>query len=458
MCEIIFDQLTSLPNRNSFLNYLAHEFSISKKCTQNEFAVLLVDLDRFRSINDSMGYRIGDIFLTKVSEVISRCIQENDFIARFGGDEFVILVRNNNPLDSNLEKNQEIKTKAIKTAEAIQFQLQNAIKFSGHSIYTSASIGIVTSNESYQLPEEMIRDAEIALYDAKVNGKSRYILFSPSLHRKTISRKKIEHDLRATIYNPSRMENELEIVFQPIVSLDSGLINAFEALLRWHHPVHGLLMPDTFIPIAEETNLIHPLGLWVLNKACLQLSEWQKEGSERDDFHPISMNVNISQKQMANPTIVSSIKTIIESSNIVPSSLNLEITESHFDDGDELCLRFFAEMREVGINFNIDDFGRGYSSFNVLHEWPINTLKIDAIFSQLVEVDFKINEILKTIIIMAKNLGISVIAEGVETSGQLEKLLKMNCPLVQGFYFSRPLSRFDAAELLFNNRRLFIPG
>jgi len=170
------------------------------------------------------------------------------------------------------------------------------------------------------------------------------------------------------------------------------------------------------------------------------------------------MNVNISQKQMSNPNIVSSIKTIIENSNILPSSLNLEITESHFGDGDELYLRFFSEIKELGINFNIDDFGRGYSSFNILHEWPINTLKIDAIFSQLLEDDFKINEIMKTIMIMAKNLGISVIAEGVETSGQLEKLLKMKCPLVQGFYFSKPLNRFDAADLLFNNRRLFIPG
>ncbi len=442
-----YDYLTNIPNRLLFTKHLHQAIVKARGFGDFEFAVLFMDLDRFKVINDSLGHMVGDLVLIEVSKVFSSCLGQTDFLARFGGDEFVILLAET--MD-NLN--------AIKTAECIQNKLKNTVQVAGHNIVTSASIGIVFSKQGYGSCEEMLRDAEIAMYHAKIQGKSCHVIFSPSMRVDAVIRLELENDLRQVLLDEKRRMNELEVVFQPIVSLDSGMIDGFEALLRWNHPIRGQISPDEFIPIAEETDLIHPLGIWVLEQACMQLRDWQKKEKRNSSFPLISMNVNISGKQISDPQIVSSIKRIITESKIVPSTLSLEITEGSLIETNDFFLNILGEMVKLGINFYVDDFGRGYSSFGYLQKLPVHTLKIDALFSQLLDEDNRITEIIKTIIEMAKSLGISVIAEGVETRGQLQKLIEMKCPFVQGYYFSKPLNRNDAGELLFKNRRLFIPS
>jgi diguanylate cyclase (GGDEF)-like protein len=444
MHDAFHDQLTKLPNRALFMDRLNRALENSKRYHDYFFAVLFLDLDRFKVVNDSFGHIFGDKFLISVAKMLTSYIRSGDSVARLGGDEFVIL----------LERISDI-SEVLEIAERVQKGLQNPIQVNGHEVVTSASIGIVLSNLMYDLPEDMLRDADIAMYHAKMLGKACHVLFSPSMRKRAIVRMELENDLRQAIANPERRSNELGVVYQPIVALESGIIEGFEALLRWTHPDRGEIKPSEFIPIAEETDLIHPLGLWVLQQSCEQLKIWQNLVASISDPSPLSINVNFSGKQFTRPDIVSNISKIICESKIEPSTLSLEITESLLIGYDELFHDVLTKIRNLGVNIHVDDFGRGYSSFSYLQRFPVTTLKIDALFTQWLGGDGKNSEIVNSIVRLARSLGMSVVAEGVETDAQLKKLIDIRCPYVQGFFLSKPLSREAAGELLSRNRKIF---
>jgi diguanylate cyclase (GGDEF)-like protein len=445
--DAFHDHLTNLPNRALFMDRLDHTLANTKRYDDYQFAVLFLDLDRFKVVNDCFGHTFGDQLLIAVSNVLESCLRSGDSVARLGGDEFVIL----------LERIVDI-SDAIDIAERVHKGLQKPFKLDGHEVVTSASIGIVLSNIMYEAPEDIQRDADIAMYHAKMLGKACHVVFSPLMRKRAIIRMELENDLRQAIAKSEGSNNELDVVFQPIVALETGMIQGFEALLRWTHPERGPIKPVEFIPIAEETDLIHPLGLWVLNQACKQLQIWQNLIAGTSDPLPLSINVNVSGKQFSRPDVVDHIERIIRENKITPSTLSLEITESSLIGYDELFHKVLGKIRDLGVNIHVDDFGRGYSSFGYLQRFPVNTLKIDALFTRWLGSNDNNTEIVRTILKLARSLGMSVVAEGVETNVQLQKLVDINCPFVQGYYLSKPLSRVAAGEMLSKNRRIYQPG
>jgi diguanylate cyclase (GGDEF)-like protein/PAS domain S-box-containing protein len=442
--DTFHDHLTNLPNRALFLNRLHSALENTKKYRDYTFAVLFLDLDRFKVVNDSLGHSFGNKLLIEISKFIAKCLGSEDTVARFGGDEFVILLERINNISD-----------ALDIANSVQRGLQNPFEIGGNQVVTSASIGIVLGNTHNKLPEDILRDADIAMYHAKMLGKARHSVFSPSMRERAILRMELENELRQVITNPERRVSELGLVFQPIVSLVSGMIEGFEALIRWTHPVHGNITPNEFIPIAEETDLIHPLGLWVLEQACSQLRIWQDQIASQFDILPLSINVNISGKQLTRPNIVDQIERMIRENSINPSTLSLEITESILIGYDVLVYQVLESIRQLGVKITVDDFGRGYSSLSYIQQFPVSTLKIDALFTRWLGSDVKDSEIVLSIVRLARSLGISVVAEGVETDVQLRKLKEINCPSVQGFYLSEPLGRTAVGELLDCNRKIF---
>jgi diguanylate cyclase (GGDEF)-like protein/PAS domain S-box-containing protein len=444
--DAFHDPLTNLPNRALFMDRLDNAVENAKRYRGYQFAVLFMDLDRFKVINDSMGHTYGDGLLIAVAKLLSTCLRSGDSVARLGGDEFVIL----------LERVVDI-SDALIIADRIQQGLKKPFNLNGHEIVISASIGIVLNNIIYEESDEILRDADIAMYHAKTMGKDCHAVFSPSMGKRAIARMELENDLRQAFMDPVRRLKELDVVFQPIVSLESGMIEGFETLLRWTNPERGSIKPDEFIPIAEETGLIHSLGLWVLQQACKQLHIWQDEIAKVSDSLPLSITVNFSGKQFSRPEVVGQISKIIKENKINPSTLSLEITESLLIECDSGFHYVLEKIQELGVNIHVDDFGRGYSSFSYLQQFPVNTLKIDALFTQLLEVDGKNSEIVNTIVNLAKSLGMAVVAEGVETDVQLQALKDIDCTHVQGYYLSRPLKREAARELLLRNRRIYQP-
>jgi len=442
--DALHDPLTDLPNRSLFMDRLNHAVESGKRYKDHHFAVLFMDLDRFKVINDSFGHTYGDQLLIAVARQLSYCLRAGDSVARLGGDEFVIL----------LERVIDI-SDALEVADRIQDTLQTPFSINGNEVVISASIGIVLSHFMYEGPEEILRDADIAMYHAKTLGKDCHSVFSPSMGKRAIARMELENDLRQAIMDPIRRGKELDVAYQPIVSLNTGMIDGFEALARWTHPIRGSIAPDVFIPIAEETGLIHALGIWILEQACKQLRIWQSQIKDASDPLPLSINVNISGKQLTRPDVVTHIETIIKKNSIDPSTLSLEITESLLIEGDDPFNKVLSQIRNLGVNIHVDDFGKGYSSLSYLQQLPINTLKIDSLFTQWLGNDGKNSEIVQTIVRLAKSLGMSVVAEGVETFTQLQKLEDIQCPYVQGFYLSRPLKSEDAGKLLSTNRKLY---
>jgi len=445
--DAFHDPLTNLPNRSLFLDRLELAVENAKRYRDYQFAVLFMDLDRFKVINDSLGHTYGDDLLIAVAKLLSSCLRSGDTVARLGGDEFVIL----------LERIVDI-SDALEIADRIQQRLKGSFNLNGHKVVISASIGIVLNNITYDEADEMLRDADIAMYNAKLLGKACHSVFSPSMGKRAIARMELENDLRQAITDPLRRNNELDVVFQPIVSLTTGMIEGFETLVRWTHPERGPIKPDEFIPIAEETGLIHALGLWVLQQACKQLHIWQMAIEKVSDTQPLSITVNFSGKQFSRPEVVNQIQRIIRDNHIDPSTLSLEITESLLIESDHRFHDVLENIRTLGVNIHVDDFGRGYSSFSYLQQFPVNTLKIDALFTQLLGSDGKNSEIVNTIVNLAKSLGMSVVAEGVETDVQLQKLREIQCTHVQGYFLSRPLKRDAAGDLLLRKRKIYQPG
>lgn len=422
------DALTSLINRAAFNEYL--EESIHKK-QQNPhylFGVLFLDLDSFKLVNDSLGHVIGDELLVAVSRRIQNCLPANAMAARLGGDEFIILL-------------QEIAdaSEATTVAERISKVLSQPFNLRGYEVFTSASIGIVTSTDQQTNPEDFLRDADIAMYHAKSQGKARYEEFNAVMHTQSKERLQLETDLRHAIE-----KGRFEIYYQPIISSKSHAIAGFEALIRWHHPIKGMISPNQFIPIAEETGLIVQLGQWVLLEACHQLSFWQLRYPE---LSSVFMSVNLSVRQLLQPDLLDQIMQILRNTQLEPSLLKLEVTESTIINNIEVAGSKLESLRKEGIQISIDDFGTGYSSLSQLHHLPISVLKIDRSFVQQMIHDHGCLEITKTVILLAHGLGIDVVAEGVETQEQLNQLQQLGCQYYQGYLFSPALPATDVEKL-----------
>ena len=427
------DSLTGLPNRAMFTELLKAEIESSNRRVDHMFAVLFLDLDRFKNINDSLGHTHGDLLLVAFAERLERTLRPVDTLARFGGDEFAILVAGISDA-----------TDAVRVAERIQDELSQPFMLDKNSAIATASIGIALSSSGYDCADDILRDADIAMYRAKENGKARYEVFDHGMHARAVSRLQLESDLRQAIE-----QKEFSVYYQPIVSLQTGRLAGFEALVRWNHPRRGLVSPADFIPVAEETGLIVPIGQWVLNEACAQVRQWQLDSPSH---RALSLSVNLSARQVAQPDLLERIKEALDNSKLNSHCLKLEITESVVMENAEAAALMFKQLRALGVQLSIDDFGTGYSSLSYLHRFPLNYLKIDRSFVTRLTTDND-NAIVRTISTLARNLGMEVIAEGIETEEQYQQLKMLGCEYGQGYLFSRPVSKDRVGHFLAQDAR-----
>ncbi|HEY9861543.1 MAG TPA: EAL domain-containing protein [Candidatus Obscuribacterales bacterium] len=437
--DAFHDVLTGLPNRALFMARLSRAMEYVKRRSHSLFALLFVDLDYFKTLNDTWGHLVGDQLLVAIARRLESCLRIGDTVARFGGDEFTVLLENIKDVQD-----------AIRVAERLQRELQLPFYLSGHEILITASIGIALSSSDHNQPEDILRDADLALYQAKASGRTRYEIFDASMHRGNLAHIQLEHDLRRAIAkaqmdSPEPESQELWLQYQPIVSLKTNRIMGFEALIRWHHPERGLVPPADFIPVAEETGLIVPIGQWVLRQACHQLYTWQQLMSSP---WPLIVSVNLSSRQFRQPDLVDQVSQILEETHLNPRYLKLEITESVVMENAEVATMMLQQLKSLGIQLAIDDFGTGYSSLSYLHRFPIDTLKIDRSFINRIDIDGENLEIARTIVTLAWNLGMDVIAEGVETAKQLAQLKALKCEYAQGYFFAKPLNREAATALI----------
>jgi diguanylate cyclase (GGDEF)-like protein len=438
------DPLTDLPNRAWLMRQLKMLIEQSKQEKTHQFAVLFLDCDRFKVVNDSLGHLVGDQLLVQVAHRIMDCLPPNSTIARFGGDEFIIVLEEIDHLDE-----------AKYLAEKLQDVLASSIYIEPHEMFMSASIGIVLGNIEVEYPEDLVRDADIAMYRAKALGRARYYVFNKDLHNNAQKRLQLETDLRRAV---DRQEFYLQ--YQPIISLKNGKIEEFEALVRWNHPKRGLISPADFIPVAEETGLIVPLGRWVLEEACRQFQSWQKDLEKititelgREHF-PLKVSVNLSAKQFSQPGLINAIDQIFEKTGFDGQNLNLEITESSLMDDPESAGLILKELRDRHIQLAIDDFGTGYSSLSYLHRFSVDILKIDRSFINRLGPKGDGLRIIEAMVSMAHSLGINVVAEGVESLEQAIILKQLGCNYAQGYWFAKPLDSQSVTKLL-SSRPIF---
>ncbi|WP_321403927.1 ammonium transporter [Maridesulfovibrio sp.] len=417
--QAFHDSLTGLPNRVLFAERLSRALKRSKRRKQYRFAAMMLDMDRFKWINDTLGHHAGDEFLIAIADRISSCIREVDTVARLGGDEFGIVIE-------EFSSYQEV----IKIAKRIQHSLQLPLELAEGKVTSSASIGIVLKNEDYDNSDAVMRDADIAMYRAKEMGRSRFKVFNQRMHSRLLAEVELEKDLRQAIQN-----EDLSLYYQPIMNTSNGQLRGFEALLRWDSPERGMVSPAEIIPLAEETGLIVPLGQWILRDACKSMKKWLQTTGLED----LTVNVNLSFKQFGQPNFTQFVKSTLEQTGLPPANLKLELTESCLMQNPSETMSKLTTLREMGVQLVIDDFGTGYSSLSYLQRFPINGLKIDRSFISGENQDPSNKEIVRTIIAMAKSLGLDVVAEGVEESSQLNMLQDMSCDAVQGFMFSRPV-------------------
>ena len=427
--DAFHDALTGLPNRALFLDRLSQAIERSNRQDDYAFGVLFLDLDQFKVVNDSLGHSTGDELLISTAKLLESCIRSVDTVARFGGDEFVILLDN---LDDLPE--------ATQVAERIQTALRSPIILEDKSLYISTSIGIVFSKRGYERPEDVLRDADIAMYQAKSQGKSRFILFTPQMLKGAVARLELENDLRRACE-----QGEFQLYYQPIMTLAENKIAGFEALLRWQHPKQGFIAPADFIPVAEETGLILPIGRWVLREACRQMRDWEASFMISPEFY---VSVNISAKQLVDPSFTSQVLQTLHESGLPAQRLCLEITESILMENNGVCEVTIQELREHGIRVFIDDFGTGYSSLSYIQRFPVKTIKIDRSFIDQIDHKGNNSELLASILRFALDLELEAIAEGVETSQQLAQLKSLLCNYGQGYYISKPLDAQAAEALL----------
>lgn len=428
------DSLTGLPNRIRVIERLGKNINRANQDLTYGFAILFIDCDHFKVINDSLGHLIGDLLLIAIAQRIESCLNASSLLGRLGGDEFLILI----------EDIQDI-SQASTYAECIQASLVQPFQIKHYEIFINASIGIV-HGVGYAQPEEILRDADTAMYQAKSRGKGCYQVFESSMHEQVMSRLKLETELRWALER-----QEFQLHYQPIVCLKTQKIAGFEALIRWLHPEKGWIPPSVFIPVAEEIGLIIPIGNWVLKQACLQLQQWQTLAPKLS----LTMSINISMKQFIHAHLVDSFEcALLESGLKDGNSLKVEITESIMMDSPDIVEAIIDELRSKGVQVSIDDFGTGYSSLSHLQRLTVNTLKIDQSFVRQIDSSPENNGIVKAILALAQNLGMDVVAEGIETPNQFERLLQLGCPYGQGFLFSKPMDASTAEAYLLNQQEL----
>lgn len=413
------DRLTGLWNRQVFLERVADAIERVHRESAARFGVLFVDLDHFKSINDSLGHSIGDEFLVAIAERLKRCLGPAATIARFGGDEFLVLLQD---LSSANE--------AIAAAQRLLAELSAPYVLGGHQIHSGASIGVTSSDFAYERAEDVVREADFAMYAAKTAGKGRVVAFTQAMRQQAVDRFALACDLREEIARQG-----LFLHYQPIVSLRTGVLSGVEALVRWNHPQRGMLPPDSFIPIAEETGLIIPLGEQVLATACRQLAAWRKSDPFWND---VFMSVNLSRRQLAHPALEATVRGELERAGIAPGALHLEITESSITSDPHAAAQVLENIRQLGVALQVDDFGIGQSSLSCLHQFPLSGIKIDRAFLRTATERRDYAAVIHAIVSLAHNLGMQVIAEGVETADQIALLQAMDCDAGQGFLFGRP--------------------
>ncbi len=427
--DAFHDPLTNLPNRALFEDRLRVSFSRGRRRKSSTFAVLYVDLDRFKNVNESLGHAKGDRLLVAASKRLLKCVRFGDTVARLGGDEFLIIL-------------EDIKDRADieSTAGRIQEEIGKPYDLGGETeAFASVSIGIAIAQPGVERPEHLVRDAETAMFRAKTSGRACHVVFDGSMRDKAVSALQLETDLRRAVER-----HEFVLHYQPICRLKDGLVAGFEALIRWRHPSRGLVLPCHFIPQAEETGLIVPMGDWVLLEACRQMRTWQTAFPE---VPPLGISVNLSSKQLL-PGFTGRVREILAETGLDPSSLRLEITESAIIDDPDWAAGLLAELRKMKVRVLIDDFGTGYSSMNYLSRLSVDGLKIDRSFIGAMRPTGEGLEIVRMIMALARNLGLSVVAEGVETAEQMEYLRWLNGEFAQGFFFSEALDAAAAEGLL----------
>jgi diguanylate cyclase (GGDEF)-like protein/PAS domain S-box-containing protein len=432
--DVFHDALTGLPNRALFMDRLKLALERARRRKDQAFAVLFVDLDSFKAVNDNLGHIMGDQLLIQVSRRLTACLRTTDTIARLAGDEFTILLE-----DLNDDR------EALRIVERLQKELERPCKLGPCDVVATASIGITSSSLPYERAEDMLRDADMAMYRAKSAGKACYQIFERQGVGPQLEVGNLARDLDYAVER-----QELLLHYQPIVSLETGRLCAYEALVRWNHPQRGLISPSDFIPLAEETGAIVDIGSWVLAEACLQLKRWQ----ERFPLHAsLAVAVNLSSKQFMQVELIDRVIEILQTTHLDPHSLKLEITESAVMENIGTSTILLQQLRALGIEIAVDDFGTGYSSLSYLHRLPINALKLDKSFVTGMVEKRDHAEIVKTILTLARSLGIRVVAEGVETLEQLAELSRLQCDAGQGFLFSKPVDAESAEQMLrFNNQ------
>jgi diguanylate cyclase (GGDEF)-like protein len=435
LAEMAFqDSLTKLPNRSLLMEKLWQSISIQKSNPEYEFAVFYLDCDRFKIVNDSLGHLAGDELLVAVTQRLKFILKNDMFLARLGGDEFVILLNNFTEINS-----------VIQVAETISQSFTHPFYLREREIFLSFSIGIVSECCNYADPETLLRDADIAMYQAKSLGKDQYQIFVPQMYQKAYQRLQIETELRKAI-----QERAFILYYQPIIDLITGNVIGAEALIRWQNPHQGWISPADFIPIAEETGLILKLGHWTLQQACHQLHLWQQNNIVDSSF---SISVNLSAYQFAQSNLLQQIDEILAETQISPECLKLEITETAIMENVDAAAQVIASLRQRNIQLSIDDFGTGYSSLSYLHSFPVDNLKIDKSFVQRVNDKSGSFGLVNAIVQIAKTMGMKIIAEGIETENQLEQLKLLDCQFGQGYLFSQPLSVKDMTEFITSFRR-----
>jgi diguanylate cyclase (GGDEF)-like protein/PAS domain S-box-containing protein len=428
--QAFYDALTGLPNRALFLDRLNLVLTRARRRNQWMFSILFLDVDRFKDVNDSLGHLKGDLLLTAIARRLETCVRPGDTVARLGGDEFTILLDDmRDPAD------------AVQVANRILEQMGKPFLLEGHEVFASVSIGIAPGAH-YEKSDDLLRDADTAMYRAKDRGKNCYEVFDAAMHSRAVARLQLETDLRRAIER-----NEFRVYYQPIVSLLTNGLIGFEALVRWQHPARGLVPPGEFLPLAEETGLILPIDHWVLREAARQTREWQLRYPEAKDLR---INVNLSTKQFSQPGLVDRVKEVLARTGLEGHHLTLEITESAIMEDTKTLAEMLDQIRKLDIRLYLDDFGTGYSSLGYLHRFPIHSLKIHSSFVGQLGKEDDPAQLVRTITTLAENMSLGVVAEGVETREQLQKLRDLRCQRVQGYLFSKPLTAPDAETLIAN--------
>ncbi len=421
--DALHDALTGLPNRTLLKERIELTIQHAKRNRDYLFALLFIDLDRFKTVNDSRGHLIGDQLLITVAKFLLQSLRDNDLVARLGGDEFVILL-------DGIHKLQD----ATQIAARILDRLAVPFDIEEQAIFISASIGIVVSSTNYDNGEDILRDADIAMYRAKEKGKACYEVFDQAMYLETLKSVELENNLRHAL-----QRGELVLHYQPIISLSSQELVGVEALMRWRHPQRGLLLPSEFIPIAEDTGLIVPIGEWVLAEACRQLKVWQQKLASIPPRETLKISINIASQQFKQPQFIQKLDRVLLATGLNGSCLRLEITESVLVESGGTIQNILAQIKKRKIKLSIDDFGTGYSSLSYLKRFPIDNLKIDRSFIEGLNYDEESFEIVRTIITLAKTLGMETISEGIETAEQLTELKNLGCQFGQGYLFAKPL-------------------